>query len=958
MATALLSATTASAVDPCSMTTSMSGGQNASNGRRPIGNGFDLEMWAETQQGSASMQYATAEGQFQFKANWNNPNDLLCRIGLYWGSGPKPDELDGDLHCEYNYDFTGNGGGYNYIGVYGWTKPPQEVEYYIIENTFFGNTRKQEGLYWNTSQRGSYELDGDTYDVYTGTRTGPSASGNSTFTQCFAVRRNARKCGHVSISAHMREWVKHGWVTLGNLYDCKFLSEVGGGSGSFDLKYGNVWIGDSEYVVTPPEPTEPEEPYKGVISIPGVIEAENYDKGGNRFGYYDTDDKNEGGEYRNDGVDIEKGGTGYAIGHTTTDEWLKYTVKVEESGKYDFYANTSNGINDVEIIVELDDKSLCTLKGDGNGGNDWETYNVISKKSVTLAAGEHTLKIKYGTTYCNIDYLEIVKEGETPTHGGGDQPCTDCDQPCTDCGTQPITGGASSFFDENGAYFGPDCDNTNYTGAYYTGDYTSPFKTYLGKTDEEIQKKLDQLWNHYFKGNDNQKVYYDQGSEAYILDTGNNDVRSEGMSYGMMICVQTNHKTEFDKLWNWAKNHMWHKSGGWDGYFAWKRGTNGSGGDDNCAPDGEMYFMMSLLFAAHRWNDNKYMEDAQYILKRMWDNNSHKLFNPQYNVITFQPNGNENNFSDPSYDLPAFVDLFSRWSTTNQDRWSAAAKATRDHLYKSSNTKSGLFSDYNNFDGTPHGVSYNSNAEKYMYDAMRCAANFGMDYYLFGADKTRQEEMAKRIIDHFEKDNYQHGRFNWDGSGGSETYTLGETGANAVACYALIGNSQYQDIIKKNFKKAWDANLMTGQYRYYDGLVHYLSMLHLCGSFKIWKPAPDVKTKTVEASEYNGVSYTEETTIDSFEDCQLYKVTIKPSMSQVADLQAEGISLYPNPASNNFSINSKEAIETISIINMMGQVVYSQAGADEIQINLAAGTYLVKVITANGEVQVLKLQVK
>jgi oligosaccharide reducing-end xylanase len=36
---------------------------------------------------------------------------------------------------------------------------------------------------------------------------------------------------------------------------------------------------------------------------------------------------------------------------------------------------------------------------------------------------------------------------------------------------------------------------------------------------------------------------------------------------------------------------------------------------------------------------------------------------------------------------------------------------------------------------------------------------------------------------------------------------------------------------------AWDAAPMRGQYRYYDGLVHYLSMLHLCGSFKIWKPA-------------------------------------------------------------------------------------------------------------------------
>ena len=48
------------AVDPCQMNSSMSGGKTAQNGRTPIGNGFDLEMWAETKQGSASMQYTTA----------------------------------------------------------------------------------------------------------------------------------------------------------------------------------------------------------------------------------------------------------------------------------------------------------------------------------------------------------------------------------------------------------------------------------------------------------------------------------------------------------------------------------------------------------------------------------------------------------------------------------------------------------------------------------------------------------------------------------------------------------------------------------------------------------------------------------------------------------------------------------------------------------------------------------
>jgi len=476
-----------------------------------------------------------------------------------------------------------------------------------------------------------------------------------------------------------------------------------------------------------------------------------------------------------------------------------------------------------------------------------------------------------GNTFTEVDNTPVNREKQTPTQ----------------------------FFDSNGAYFGPDCDSTNYGGAYYTGDYTSPFKTYLGKSEEEIQKKLDQLWSHYFKGDNNSKVFYDTGNEGYILDVNNNDVRSEGMSYGMMIAVQTDHKTEFDKLWNWAKNHMWHKGGGWDGYFAWKRGSNGQGGDDNCAPDGEMYFMMSLLFAGNRWGGS-YNEDAQYILNRMWNNSQHKLFNPSYNVITFQPQGNENNFSDPSYDLPAFVDLFSRWSTSNQDRWRAAASATRDHLYKSSNPSSGLFSDYNNFDGTPHSVSYNSNASKYMYDAMRCAMNFGMDYYLFGVDAKRQTEMAKRLINFFEKDGYSHARFNWDGSGGSEQYTLGETGANAVACYALMGDTSYDNAIKKNLKMAWDASLMTGQYRYYDGLVHYLAMLHLTGSFKIWKPAPkNVGTKTLNTNVINGVTYKAGDVIDYWEDCKLYKATIAGGSGGATSNPVNSNPVNSNPVNTN-----------------------------------------------------------
>ena len=478
---------------------------------------------------------------------------------------------------------------------------------------------------------------------------------------------------------------------------------------------------------------------------------------------------------------------------------------------------------------------------------------------------------------------------------------------------------AGNFFDENGAYYGPDCekDGSQFNGSYYTGNYESPFKTYLGKTDAEIQEKMDAMWNHYFKGDNNSKVFFDNGSEGYIKDINNNDIRSEGMSYGMMIAVQTGHKEEFDKLWKWAKNHMWHKGGDWDGYFAWQRREDGTG-DDNCAPDGEMYFMMSLLFAANRWDDDQYRKDALYIMDKMWNNPSHKLFNQGNYIIVFQPLGNGNDFSDPSYDLPAYLELFSRWAEKDTDKWKKAVTAARDHLYKSSNTSSGLFADYSSFNGQPQSYSYNSNSTKYMYDAMRCAMNFGMDYYLFGADSTREIEMANRIINFFEKDGYQHARFNWDGSNPQEQYTQGEAGANAVAAIALRSTADSEEKIKKNLQNAWDTKFMTGQYRYYDGLVHYLAMLHLSGNFKIWKPKPTVEDKSVEANEYCGVKIEKDTTFYAFEDCKLYKVSAKPEkidgIAPAAKLNSN-VRVWSTNSSiviENAAVNTKYAVTDVN----------------------------------------------
>ena len=92
---------------------------------------------------------------------------------------------------------------------------------------------------------------------------------------------------------------------------------------------------------------------------------------------------------------------------------------------------------------------------------------------------------------------------------------------------------------------------------------------------------------------------------------------------------------------------MWHRNGDeWDGYFSWQIRLSG-GADNKPAPDGEMYFMMSLLFAANRWNDSQYMEDAQYILDKIsmrdgWGNDFY-YYSPapyqSYVIWSAGPNG-------------------------------------------------------------------------------------------------------------------------------------------------------------------------------------------------------------------------------------------------------------------------------------------------------------------------------
>jgi len=152
-----------------------------------------------------------------------------------------------NLYVDYNYtrSANGTGGGYSYIGVYGWTKDPL-VEWYIVEDWFGDGILSSPGILG--TYKGEFTTsDGVKYKIYRNER--PAGAGNilgdgKAFPQYFSVRQRANNspetpmCGTVAINEHFKEWETFDDMKMGtDLYDVKFLIEAAGGIGWFEASY-------------------------------------------------------------------------------------------------------------------------------------------------------------------------------------------------------------------------------------------------------------------------------------------------------------------------------------------------------------------------------------------------------------------------------------------------------------------------------------------------------------------------------------------------------------------------------------------------------------------------------------------------------------------------------------------------------------------------------------------------
>lgn len=150
-------------------------------------------------------------------------------------------------------------------------------------------------------------------------------------------------------------------------------------------------------------------PYGGTVAIiPGIIQAENYDSGGQSIAYSDNDTANQGGAYRtSEGVDITTvaGTSGFATGWTADGEWTEYTTNVT-AGTYTIEATVSTIYSGKQLRVLLDGTALATLSIPNTGS--WDTFQTVSVPNIPFSGGSNkVLRLEIIGGEFNIDKIEI-----------------------------------------------------------------------------------------------------------------------------------------------------------------------------------------------------------------------------------------------------------------------------------------------------------------------------------------------------------------------------------------------------------------------------------------------------------------------------------------------------------------------------------------------------------------------
>ena len=358
----------------------------------------------------------------------------------------------------------------------------------------------------------------------------------------------------------------------------------------------------------------------------------------------------------------------------------------------------------------------------------------------------------------------------------------------------------------------------------------------VGISDREALERAESCFRTIFFDPEERFFHEKDPDSACMVDTGNDDARTEGMSYGMMMCVQMDRRDLFDRLWQFAVRYMRHEDGVYEGYFAWSTTPEGKRNFQGPAPDGEEYFAMALFMADARWGSGDgifdYASRAREILRHclhqeelvpggraMWDGKTR--------LIRFVP---EADFSDPSYHLPHFYEVFARRADPS-DRafWKEAAAASREYIVKSAHPITGMSPEYAEYDGTPRHM-FRKDFDYYS-DAYRVVMNVALDTLWFGRRKDTSV-ICENLLSFFRDIPPEDYRAYMIDGKKTETFAMHPVAiVSSLAAAAVAVDGPLADEALRRF---WNTPLRRGKRRYYDNCLYFFSLLMLSGLYRIY----------------------------------------------------------------------------------------------------------------------------
>jgi oligosaccharide reducing-end xylanase len=367
--------------------------------------------------------------------------------------------------------------------------------------------------------------------------------------------------------------------------------------------------------------------------------------------------------------------------------------------------------------------------------------------------------------------------------------------------------------------------------------YPNPFKDWLGKTDAEITARVTGAFNQLFHGDlATEAIYIPVATDqAQIYDFYHQDIRTEGIGWGMIIAVELDKRDEFDRLWRFSKNELQIQTGPNKGYFNSSCDTE-SGKAPCLDPFGMEQYLTALLFAHGRWGNTgaiDYAGDTIGLLDLM----RHKqdanggivegvtdVFDAETALPFDFPHKSAAGRSRPSVAMPAYYELWAQ--ATGDSFWTRAAVASREYWKRSvSKSNNGLLPVRATFEGDAV-----SGSDSFQPEAYRAQINIALDEIWFARDPWTRE-VADRVLGFFTRKGFENYGTSYELDGdvlnpAREPSLISTNGITAGASTAVDRNRYVQAV--------WDQMLPIGPIRYYQGIVHMLALLVLSGNYRIW----------------------------------------------------------------------------------------------------------------------------